>query len=126
MGKYTGIPGEYNYSQRKWAEDAKEAAEAKGYQATISGSEGYWQLKVTEAGATPLASPDTKYGVSILCASKKRAGQMAELVKADGYGAKIERNTGASKKEYPYLVRRTKSPLASRRAPAKKMPVLRR
>lgn len=56
-----------------------------------------------------------KYGVSLMCSTKRRAEQMAKLVRDDGYGASVVRNTGASKVEYPYLVRRTNRPIKRKR-----------
>lgn len=64
-----------------------------------------------------------KYGVSIMCSSKERAETMAKLVRADGYGALVVSNTGESKGEYPFLVRRTNRPL---KAKTPKRPMLRR
>lgn len=52
-----------------------------------------------------------KYGVSLMCTSKRRANTMAKLVREDGYGASVVKNTGSSKKEYPWLVRRTTLPI---------------
>ena len=56
-----------------------------------------------------------RYGVSLMVSSKGRALTLARLVRKDGYGARIEKNTGPSAEEYPYLVRRSDKPLKRRR-----------
>lgn len=56
-----------------------------------------------------------KYGVSLMCSTKRRAEAMAKLVRKDGYGALVEKNGGRSKDEYPYLVRRTNNPIKKKR-----------
>ena len=72
-----------------------------------------------------------KYGVMLMCTSKQRAETLAKLVREDGYGALVVKNTGPDSKEYPYLVRRTNRPLKKIQEPkyqgrGSKLPSLKR
>ncbi len=57
----------------------------------------------------------SRYGVSLMVSSKSRALTLAKLVRKDGYGARVVKNTGPDATEYPYLVRRSDNPLKRRR-----------
>lgn len=46
MGKYSGIPGEYNFRLKVNARKAFRAAKDKGYKARLTGSRGYWTVTI--------------------------------------------------------------------------------